>query len=205
MHKNNRQLKVKVLHNNVALLANFISPCRTGKVTDFHFIEGCRFPPEQGYVQCGRAVRAIVNSICLMPTCNHGEADPRIVVHSVHALGARDRPSAYRRQRCCSHDDVILGNFHDKIVVLPLTEAFVYLSDTLVNCWHIDSDCFQNLERLTIVMYDSLLVWHDSSGRRGPFCTASLTELRGNLPPTQDALLQHARRGCRSISVVVMK
>ncbi len=74
-----------------------------------------------------------------------------------------------------------------------VTDAFVYLASHPFETLTVDSDHFQKPERLAVVMYDKTSSLNSvNDARQELFCLRS----RGmdRIPPTQDALLQHAKR-----------
>ena len=73
------------------------------------------------------------------------------------------------------------------------TEAFVYLAKHPFQKLNVDSEHFQTLERLTVILYNKSSPLNSiNQTRKELFCQESRPMER--LPPTQDALLQHVKR-----------
>ncbi|CAB3981604.1 Hypothetical predicted protein, partial [Paramuricea clavata] len=209
------------------------------------------------YVTSGQSVLSI-SSGSPMQSCNHEEADTRVVVHILHALEHGERTVLVRT---VDTDVVVIlvGTFHNLAAVQPLldiwvafgtgknyrfysinaicaslgeprsralpvfhafsgcdttsafngkgkksawqawqafedvTGTFVYLASHPFEKLYLDSESFQKLERLTVILYDrtsSLSSVNET--RKELFCQKSPPMEK--LPPTQDALLQHIRR-----------
>lgn len=193
-----------------------------------------------------------------MQSCNHEEADTRVVVHILHALEHGERTVL---MRTVDTDVVVIlvGTFHNLAAVQPLlniwvafgtgknyrfysinaicsslgepqsrelpvfhafsgcdttsafngkgkksawqawqafedvTGTFVYLASHPFEKLYLDSESFQKLERVTVILYDrtsSLSSVNET--RKELFCQKNPPLEK--LPPTQDALLQHIRR-----------
>ena len=73
------------------------------------------------------------------------------------------------------------------------TETFAYLAKHPFQKMTVDSEHFQVLERLTVVLYDKSSPSNSiNETRRSLFCHENRSMEK--LPPTQDALLQHVKR-----------
>ena len=221
-------------------------------------IEEFNWPADKAvYVTSGQAVSSLGSS-STMDSCNHEEADTRMVVHVQHALeqGAR---SVLVRTVDTDVIVILAGVFHDLLVIQPLadiwvafgtgkkyrfyhinnickslgepksralpmfhaysgcdttsafngkgkksawrawqaydevTETFVSLAKRPFQLLDVDSQQFQKLERLTVILYDkSSPVSSINQARKELFCRTN--RQMEKLPPTQDALLQHIRR-----------
>ena len=221
-------------------------------------IEEFSWPPDKAvYVTSGQAVSSLGSS-STMDSCNHEEADTRMVVHVQHALqqGAR---SVIVRTVDTDVIVILAGVFHDLLVIQPLadiwvafgmgkkyrfyhinhickslgeprsqalpmfhaysgcdttsafngkgkksawrawqayddvTETFVHLAKSPFQLLDVDSQQFQKLERLTVILYDKSSPESSiNQARKEIFCRAN--RQMEKLPPTQDALLQHIRR-----------
>jgi hypothetical protein len=81
-----------------------------------------------------------------------------------------------------------------------VTEAFVYLMMHPHTSMTLDTQQFQTLEHFTIIIYDktsSLQAVNEA--RRELFCQKNRT--MENIPPTKEALLQHAKRASYQASI----
>lgn len=122
-----------------------------------------------------------INAICR----NLGESKSR-ALPVFHAYSGCDTTSAFSGKGKKSA-------WHAWQVYDDVTETFVYLAKHPFEFLDINSEHFQRLERLTIILYDkSSSVTSINETRKKLFCHNNKAMER--LPPTQDALLQHTRR-----------
>ena len=100
------------------------------------------------YVTSGQAMSGqAFGSSSMMECCNHEEADTRIVVHLQHALKRGAKTDLVRTVDTDPSWSLLACD-------AAATEAFVYLAKHPFQELHVDSEHFQTLERLTVIMYN---------------------------------------------------
>ena len=111
-----------------------------------------------------------------------GEAKAR-ALPMFHALTGCDTTSAFKgRGKKTAWQD------YEEV-----TQTFTYLATHPFQCLNINSEHFKRIERYVVVLYDKTSsLSFVNEAREELFCRKSRTI--DNIPPTQDALLQHTRR-----------
>ena len=80
------------------------------------------------------------------------------------------------------------------------TEAFLYITEHPYEPFDLTSSHFLTLERFTVILYHKVsTLLSVNEARRVLFCKKNKS--LENLPPTQDALLQHARRAVFQVNI----
>ncbi|KAG1695759.1 Integrin alpha-PS2 [Nymphon striatum] len=181
-------------------------------------------------ITCGEKVE-MNGRVHLMETCDHEEADTRILIHLQDAL-QHGATTCLVRTVDTDVIVILISKFYYFLTICPsaeiglhselgrtsgcdtvssfygrgkktawqawkaykeVTEAFVYIASNPFEMLDVTSRHFEQLERYCIILYDktsSLTSVNDT--RKELFCKRNKT--MENLPPTQDALINHTKR-----------
>ncbi|KAG1686778.1 hypothetical protein GQR58_008588 [Nymphon striatum] len=182
-------------------------------------------------ITCGEKVE-MNGGVHLMETCDHEEADTRILIHLQDAL-QHGATTCLVRTVDTDVIVILIGKFYYLLTICPsaeiwvafgtgkdfrckhtvssfygrgkktawqawkaykeVTEAFVYIASNPFEMLDVTSRHFEQLERYCIILYDKTSSFTSvNDTRKELFCKRNKTI--ENLPPTQDALINHTKR-----------